>query len=483
MPLGDSITHGAGSSNGAGYRDDLWSQLAPHTSNLDFVGSLRNGKLPDPDHEGHWGWKIGGLSANIDRWLPAAKPNTVLLHIGTNDMHDDYQVDTAPRRLGELVDKITSAAPDMTVLVSSLVPSKDAGTQQRIERFNAVIPQLVAERKAKGRHIGFVDMSAVTTQDLDDDLHPRDSGYVKMADAFYNGVAQAAADGWIKQRVDIKPGTPARKATPGDYRIDINGDGRADYLVVQDNGVVNAWINNGGTGHGGWSEQGTFATGVGEPGSKVRFADINGDGRADYLVVQDNGVINAWINNGGTGHGGWTEQGTFATGVGEPGSKVRFADINGDGRADYLVVQDNGVINAWINNGGTGHGGWSEQGTFATGVGEPGDKVRFADINADGKADYLVVQDNGVINAWINNGGTGHGGWSEQGTFATGVGEPGDKVRFADINADGKADYLTLQDNGVVNAWINNGGTGHGGWSEQGTFATGVGEPGHKVRI
>ncbi|MFI1796472.1 esterase, partial [Streptomyces sp. NPDC020379] len=93
---------------------------------------------------------------------------------------------------------------------------------------------------------------------------------------------------------------------------------------LQDNGVVNAWINNGGTGHGGWTEQGTFATGVGQPADKIRFADINGDGKADYLVLQDDGVVNAWINNGGTGHGGWTEQGTLATGVGEPGSKVRI---------------------------------------------------------------------------------------------------------------------------------------------------------------
>ncbi|MEW2581537.1 SGNH/GDSL hydrolase family protein, partial [Streptomyces syringium] len=249
MPLGDSITHSAGSSTQSSYRGELWNRLTTHTDSLDFVGSLRTGKLPDPDHEGHWGWKIGGLSDGIDSWLPAAQPNVVLLHIGTNDMHSNYQVDTAPRRLGDLIDKITSAAPDMTVLASSLVPSSDPATQKRIEKFNAAVPQLAAERQKRGLHVGYVDMRAVTTRDLSDVLHPNDSGYTKMAEAFYNGLARAAADGWIQQRVDIKP-TPSRSTPPGDYRVDINGDGKADYLTVQDSGVVNAWINNGGTGRG-----------------------------------------------------------------------------------------------------------------------------------------------------------------------------------------------------------------------------------------
>ncbi|WP_449476119.1 FG-GAP-like repeat-containing protein [Streptomyces abikoensis] len=483
MPLGDSITRGVGSSNGSGYRAGLWNQLAPHANKLDLVGSENHGALPDADHEGHSGWKISGIAANIDQWLPAAAPNVVLLHIGTNDLHDDYHPETAPRRLGELVDKITSQAPDVTVLVSSLVPSADAATQERIEQFNAVLPQLVSERRGKGRHVGYVDMGAVTTNDLADDLHPKDSGYVKMADAFSNGIARAAEDGWIQQRVEIKP-APARPAPPpGDYRVDIDGDGKADYLAVQDNGSVRAWINNGGTGHGSWTERGTFASGVGEPGRKVRFADIDGDGKADYLVLQDDGTVQAWINNGGNDRGGWIKRGTFATGVGEPGSRVRFADINADGRADYLVVGKYGVVRAWLNNGGTGQGSWIERGTFATGAGEPEDRIRFADINGDGKADYLAVQDDSSVRAWVNNGSDGHGSWSEYDGFATGVGSSGNKVRFADIDGDGKADYLVLQDDGVIQAWINDIGAGRGTWTERGTFATGVGEPAHKIRI
>ncbi|GAA3035841.1 hypothetical protein GCM10020000_11710 [Streptomyces olivoverticillatus] len=97
MPLGDSITYGTGSSTESSYRAELWNQLTPHTDSLHFVGSQRSGKLPDPDHEGHYGWKIGGLTGNIENWLVAAKPNVVLLHIGTNDMHDNYRVDQAPR--------------------------------------------------------------------------------------------------------------------------------------------------------------------------------------------------------------------------------------------------------------------------------------------------------------------------------------------------------------------------------------------------
>ncbi|WKU47542.1 FG-GAP-like repeat-containing protein [Streptomyces sp. VNUA116] len=478
MPLGDSITWGAGSSAKDGYRAVLRDKLASHADSLQFVGSLRQNGA---EHEGHSGWQISGLSENIGHWLPAANPNVVLLNIGTNDMDLDNDVDGAPARLGRLIDQITRAAPDMTLLVSSLVPSQSAEVQRRVEKFNAEVPRLVAERRSKGFKVGFVDMSAVTTRDLNDRLHPNDTGYAKMANAFYEGLSRAAGDGWVRERVDIKPATP-RETPLGDYQVDISGDGKADYLVVDDNGAVQAYVNKGGDGHGSWTNKGVIAKGTGAPGSQVRFADIDGDGKADYLVVEDNGSVHAWTNNGGDTKDDWTDRGIIATGAGAPGNKVRFADINGDGKADYLVVEDNGSVHAWTNNGGDGHGRWNDQGRIATGTGAPRAKVRFADINGDRKADYLVVEDNGSVHAWTNNGGDGHGDWTNQGQIVSRTAEAGDSVRFADIDGDGRADHLIVHDNGAVDALLNPGGDGHGGWTDYGRIATGAG-PGYQVRI
>ncbi|MFE0041955.1 FG-GAP-like repeat-containing protein [Streptomyces albireticuli] len=284
---------------------------------------------------------------------------------------------------------------------------------------------------------------------------------------------------WIRKRVTPQP----QPAPLGDYQVDVNGDGKADYLVVEDNGAVHAWLNNGGDKRGGWTDYGLIASGTGAPSNNIRLADINADGKADYLIVDDNGAVRAFINNGGDNHGGWTNYGTIATGNGTPGNKIRLADINGDRKADYLVVEDNGAVHAWLNNGGDKRGGWTDYGLIASGTGAPSNNIRLADINADGKADYLIVDDNGAVRAFINNGGDNHGGWTNYGTIATGNGTPGNKIRFADINGDRKADYLIVDDNGAVRAFINNGGDSRGGWSDYGQIASGTGAPGSKVRI
>ncbi|MFJ6147938.1 FG-GAP-like repeat-containing protein [Streptomyces anulatus] len=483
MPLGDSITEGAGSSTRSSYRAALWPALVPRAGTLDFVGSLKHGKLPDLDHEGHSGWLIEGLSANIDSWMDQAKPNVVLLHIGTNDMDRDHQVATAPARLAGLIDQMIAASPATTIVVASLVPSTSPAVQARIDAYNAQIPRIVAERQAQKHKVEFVSMDSLTTADLKDRLHPNDQGYVKMAGVFANGISQVARKGWISEQVVVRP-APVRTGL-GDYQVDLNADGRADYLVVEANGAVRAWLNKGGDGRGGWTAAGQVASGVGVPADQVRFADVNADGFADYLSVATGGAVQAWLNKGGTGIGGWTAAGQIASGTGAPGSSVRFADVNADRRADYLVVDANGAVRAWLNEGGdgtgVGGGGWTPVDTFVVGVGAPADQIRWADINADRRDDYLVVAPDGSVRAWTNNGAAG--GWTSAGQIATTVGAPGSSVRFADVNADGRADYLVLGADGSVQAWLNNGGIGRGGWTAVGVYASGTGAPAAQVRF
>ncbi|MEU8678747.1 FG-GAP-like repeat-containing protein [Streptomyces sp. NPDC048560] len=481
MPLGDSITEGAGSSTRSSYRAALWPRLVPRAGLLEFVGSLKHGQLPDVDHEGHSGWLIEGLSANIDFWMAEAKPNVVLLHIGTNDMDRDHQVATAPARLAGLIDQMIAASPDTTIVVASLVPSTSAVVQARINAYNAEIPKIVAERRAQNHKVGFVSMASVTTADLRDRLHPNDQGYVKMAGVFADGVSQVARSGWISEQVVVKPAPP--RAGMGDYQVDLNADGRADYLVVDVNGAVRAWLNKGGDGRGGWTAAGQVASGVNLAGGQVRFADLNADGYADYLVVDPNGAVRAWLNKGGSGISGWTDAGSVASGVNLAGGQVRFADLNADRFADYLVVDPNGAVRACLNKGVVG--GWTAAGQIASGVGVPADQIRFADANADGFADYLTVDANGVVQAWLNKGSTG--GWTAAGQIASGAGAPGSSVRFADVNADRRADYLVVDANGAVRAWLNDGGdgggVGGGGWTAVAPFAVGVGAPADQIRF
>ncbi len=102
----------------------------------------------------------------------AAHPNVVLLHIGTNDMDQNYDPDAAPERLGGLMDQVTTAAPGVTVLVSSVVPFKDPQVERRVEKFNVAVPRIVAERRNKELAVGYVGMGDITTTDIADRLHP-----------------------------------------------------------------------------------------------------------------------------------------------------------------------------------------------------------------------------------------------------------------------------------------------------------------------
>ncbi|MET7694489.1 ricin-type beta-trefoil lectin domain protein [Streptomyces sp. NPDC005483] len=198
MPLGDSITWGVGSPSGNSYRGFLANKLAAEGHTLDLVGSGRNGTMSDPDNEGHSGWRIDQIAGIADSVLARYRPNVVTLEIGTNDLNGNYQIPTAADRLHALIDQITRAVPDATVLVGTVIISTSGTEEANRPAFNAKLPGIVQAEQAAGKHVRLVDMSALTAADLSDSLHPNDSGFGKMADAFNAGIQAADAAGWIK---------------------------------------------------------------------------------------------------------------------------------------------------------------------------------------------------------------------------------------------------------------------------------------------
>jgi lysophospholipase L1-like esterase len=190
MPLGDSITDGY--STAGGYRIKLWSNIQGIGKTVDFVGSLSNGpaELTDKNHEGHSGWRIDQLDTNINTWMDTYQPRIVLLHIGTNDITQNYDLANAPNRVGGLVDKICAKLPaGGKVYVAKVVPISYASGDQAAVSFNNQVATVVQTRQSAGKPVYIVDMhSALTTSDLADQVHPNRTGYDKMADVWFAAI-------------------------------------------------------------------------------------------------------------------------------------------------------------------------------------------------------------------------------------------------------------------------------------------------------
>ena len=189
MPLGDSITYGIGSTSHGGYRTALENRLTRAGMRVDFVGSQHAGPAgADDDNEGHPGWTIARIHRHVDGWLRTYRPDVVLLHAGTNDLWRADRAPGAAGRLSALIDRIRTDRPRAQIFVAQLIGSSDPATQARIDRYNAAVATVAAR---KGSLVHLVDQRGVTAADLTDLLHPRDTGYVKMAAAWFRAIRAA----------------------------------------------------------------------------------------------------------------------------------------------------------------------------------------------------------------------------------------------------------------------------------------------------
>jgi lysophospholipase L1-like esterase len=206
MPLGDSITDGFTPLPG-GYRIELFHQMLANKQAITFVGRNSNGpntvdgQVFPKGHEGYVGYTIdnapiagrSGISPLVDGAIAAARPNIILLMIGTNDIDLNVDVANAPTRLAALVDRITTDAPMALLAVATIIPTaKTANENAMVQAYDAAIPGLVQQRSAAGKHIILVDNYAAFSANpnyqtalMADTLHPNPAGYALLGQTWY----------------------------------------------------------------------------------------------------------------------------------------------------------------------------------------------------------------------------------------------------------------------------------------------------------
>jgi len=238
LPLGDSITYG--SDVPGGYRLPLYQLLTNAGFNVDFLGTQTNNSapaLPDPNHEGHIGWRIDQIDSSIlGVFGQIADPDIILLLIGTNDYRQGYDTAHATNRLEALIVKMATNRPFARIVVANLTHRNEPYNTQIQQTFNPFVPGIVARQAALGRQVYFTDMySAIPPSDFADVVHPNAVGYAKMATNWFTAITNRFDPNGRLQVPEMKGATIAG----GTVQVFFAGLGGYQYQVLRSTNLVN----------------------------------------------------------------------------------------------------------------------------------------------------------------------------------------------------------------------------------------------------
>jgi len=225
---------------------------------------------------------------------------------------------------------------------------------------------------------------------------------------------------------------------------DLNGDGKLDLAVANGdyNGSVSVLLNNG---IGTFKAAVIYTTGSATRPQAVAISDVNVDGKPDIVTANNNtNNVSVLINKGA---------GTFPTAaqyvVDTAPSAIAVSDISGDGKPDIATANSQAnTVSVLINSGA---GTYKPKVSYA--VGSTPQSVAIADVTGDGKADLAVANSSDNNIGVLVNKGTG--------TLKPAVNyttECASSVAAADLNADGSVDLaVACQDRGSVDVLLNSG--------------------------
>jgi lysophospholipase L1-like esterase len=232
MPMGDSITQGAGA--GGGYRSPLFASLSAAGFQMEFIGARSDNSTSllttnsQTKHEGHGSYSTDLLLGNLDTSTPyggtneggfwitgipgtraAAYPDVILLMIGTNDI--GMWAHTPAQTIAyydQLLTKLVTLRPAAHIICASIVPfvlsefeeaypdKVGVYTNRELNNviFNSLLPGLVATHQAAGHRVQFYDMrqkvnpANAATLIGGDGVHPNQAGYNAIASGWFDAM-------------------------------------------------------------------------------------------------------------------------------------------------------------------------------------------------------------------------------------------------------------------------------------------------------
>ena len=285
-----------------------------------------------------------------------------------------------------------------------------------------------------------------------------------------------------------------RSASPaGDVAIDrvvlgdIDGDGRLDYGVIQRNGDIHFWRNNGiGNTIRSWQ-----SLGLRSPSRPLdtqdgySMWDLNGDGRDDLLYTKLDGETTTWTNarsckKGKEGDGlnvAWRQafykgMGTGPTHKGFPGNggnfraRIHFARIYGESTVTGNVAKMDYVFMEHKKEGGKHRFNmrvWKNTGYGGTKLLADGNRYCNMMGHDDGRVDYVWVWGGGMMEMWRSRGrksitNDDPDGWWEYKGYIWEPPEdtPRRDLHLADMDGDGLCDIVHVNpDSGSVKIYKN----------------------------
>ncbi|MDX2150435.1 MAG: FG-GAP-like repeat-containing protein [Bryobacteraceae bacterium] len=237
------------------------------------------------------------------------------------------------------------------------------------------------------------------------------------------------------------PVTPADFTAYGSIAGDFNGDSRADIVVTGLNGDLQTLL----VGANNRPQRGPRQRFEFSSAAELATGDFNADGRLDLVIAGDSS--RAVLVLAGNGQGGFTQLARIATP--DNARSVSVADYNGDNRPDIVVAYRGnadasaGGVRLHLNQGG------SFSAATEVRAGSPG-QVLARDLDGDGRADILVVEPGPFTPNAATPGsllflaGRGNGAFADPVTYRASIRPV--RAAAADLNADGRLDLIVLGD-------------------------------------